>query len=140
MVWNIRETREEDFEGVGEVLQEANLKDPHFTKEKFKKMLERNKGFCYVAEEKNKIVGTAFGMHDGAFRGYIGKVAVAKEYRKQKIASKLIETIIRKLGELEISLIFAHVKKENEASLQLFKSVGFKIRESRYLMDKRIEK
>lgn len=136
MTFLIRETREEDFGEVAELLEEANLKELYFTRERFRRMLERNKGLCYVAEAEKRIVGTAYGMHDGAFRSYIGKLAVAKEWRKQKIASRLIQTIMKKLEELEISLVFVHIKDDNEASLNLFKSLGFKRRESRYIMDK----
>ncbi|MBS3167992.1 GNAT family N-acetyltransferase [Candidatus Woesearchaeota archaeon] len=133
---NIRETKEDDFEDISFLLNDNKLKDSYFSKGKFLNMLNRNKGLCFVAEDNGKIIGSAFATHDGAFRGYIQKVAVIEDYRRQGIASKLIEKIIQKLEEIEIPLIFCHAEKTNKASLELFKSLGFEIRDSHYLIDK----
>ncbi len=135
MTITIREAREEDFEEISDLLIETNLADSYFTEDRFKKMLERNKGYCYVAETNGHIIGNAFATHDGAFRGYIQKVAVTEKYRRKEIASKLIKTIIGKLEEAEILLIFALVEKSNDPSIKLLQSLGFEIRESHYLID-----
>ena len=133
---DIRETIEEDFEGISALLRDTNLKDSYFTEDKFRKMLERNRGYCYIAEDDGKIVGSAFAMCDCAFRGYIQKVAVAEEYRRQGVASRLVETIIQKLEEAEIPLIFTHAEKDNKPSIELLKTLGFEIRDSHYLIDR----
>ena len=136
MVVNIRVTIESDFEGIASLLKSTNLADNYFTKEKFNMMIERNKGFCFVAEEDKKIVGSVFGNHDGAFRGYIQKIAVSEKYKRQGIASRLIITVLRRLDEIKIPLVFAHAEKNNTASIDLLKSLGFEIRDSHYLIDR----
>lgn len=132
----VRATREEDFEAVAKILEAAKLKDTYFNQQTFKKMLERNRGYCFVAEYERKIVGTAFATHDGAFRGYIQKVATDRTLRRQKIASKLVRRILEEFEKLNIPLVFAHVEKNNNPSLELLKSLGFEIRDSHYLLDK----
>ncbi len=132
----IRETRKKDYSAVEELLKETDLLNVDFHEKKFKRLLMRNKGCCYVAEVDERIIGSAFATHDGAFYGYIYKVAVDKDYQRQGIASKLIERISEELDSLEIKLKFAHVNKKNTASIKLLKSLGFEIRDSHYLMDK----
>lgn len=136
MTINIRETREKDFERISALLRSTNLRDSYFTEDKFRKMLKRNRGYCYVAEDDGRIIGSAFATHDGAFRGHIQKVAVVEKYRRQGIASRLMGTIIQKLEEAEIPLIFAHTEKDNKASIKLLESLGFEIRDSHYLIDR----
>lgn len=136
MTINIRETQEEDFEGISALLRNTNFADSYFSDDKFRRMLDKNRGYCYVAEDDGRIVGSAFATHDGAFRGYIQKVAVAEEYRRQGVASRLMETIIQRFEKAEIPLIFAHVEKDNKPSLELLKSLGFEIRDSHYLIDR----
>ncbi|MDO8537794.1 MAG: GNAT family N-acetyltransferase [archaeon] len=46
---------------------------------------------CFVVEIGRVIVGSGFATHDGAFSGYIQKVAVGKPFRRQKIATQLIQ-------------------------------------------------
>ena len=136
MAFSIRETREEDFEGISALLRDTKLADSYFSEGRFRKMLDRNRGCCYVAEDDSKLIGSAFATHDGAFRGYIQKVAVAKKYIRQGVASKLMEAIIQKLEEAGIPLIFAHAEKGNKPSVELLKSLGFEIRDSHYLIDR----
>ena len=132
---DIRETQEEDYEEISALLVELNLVDSDFTEEKFIKMLKRNKGFCYVAEKNKKIVGSAFATHDGAFRAYIRKMAVANDYRRQGIASKLVKEIMKKLAEAEIPVVFARVGKSNDPSIKLFTTLSFNCKDSQYIMD-----
>lgn len=133
---NIRETIEEDFEDISALLKDANLRDHYFTRDRLRRMLERNPGLCYVAEDNGKVIGSVFATHDGAFRGHIQKVAVTIGYRRQGIASRLVQTIITKLEEAGIPLIFAHAEKDNLASIDLLHSLGFEIRNSHYLIDR----
>ena len=137
---NIRETQEGDYKGISALLTELDLSDSYFTEDRFVRMLERNKGYCYVAEEKGRIIGSAFATHDGAFRAYIRKVAVSEDYRRQGIASGLVRKIVDKLAEAEIPVVFTRVGKHNDQSIELFKSLGFDCRDSQYIMDIKTDK
>ncbi|MEO6875899.1 MAG: GNAT family N-acetyltransferase, partial [Opitutaceae bacterium] len=57
----------------------------------FARYLKRNPGYCFVAVDDEKIVGTALGGHDGR-RGFLRHLAVEKAYRKQGIARRLVQT------------------------------------------------
>lgn len=47
----IRETREDDFRSIKRLIVSENMVDSaRFTEDKFRKMLTKNKGFCFVAE------------------------------------------------------------------------------------------
>ena len=139
MTYQIRETREDDFQGVFNLLRQTSLADNNFTEERFSKMLERNRGYCYVAEDSGIIIGNAFGTHDGAFVGYIRKVAVETDYRHHNIATQLITKILEKMDEIPLPLVFVHVKKDNEPSIELFRNIGFEIHDSHYLIDRRFK-
>lgn len=136
----IRETNEKDFREIDRLLSQSSLKDASFTKEKFKRMLKRCKGACYVAEDAGVIIGNAFGMHDGAFSGYIRKVVVDKNSRRKGIASALMNAIIKKFQKEGIPVAFVHAAKENSASHRLFESLGFEERHTHVIFDKGYEK
>ncbi len=136
----IRKIKEKDYKQISELLQRNKMISDEFTKKKFNKVIHRNKGFCYVAEIDGKIVGTVFGMHDGAFHGYIGKLLVAKDYRRQKIASELVSKLVDRFKKNGIYLVFAHVEKKNKPSLKLLKSLRFEIQNSHYLIDRRLKR
>ena len=53
--------------------------------------LKRNPDTCFLAEHANKVVGTILVGNDGR-RGYIYHTAVHPQYRKQGIASRLVDT------------------------------------------------
>ncbi|HLD56998.1 MAG TPA: GNAT family N-acetyltransferase [archaeon] len=133
---SIRQTRPEDFNQIAGLLEETGIDITSFTEEKFMAMLERCREYCFVAEDKGKITGTVFGVTDGAFIGYIRRLVVTEGCRGQGIGKKLAEAVFEKFGESSIPLIFANVKKTNEPSLNLFKKLGFEVRDSHYLVDR----
>jgi len=132
----IRETQAPDYQGISKLLEDTNLVQSYFTADAFRRYIERNKGFCFVAEVDGKIVGNIFGECDGAFKAYFGKLAVAESYRRKEIGTKLIDKFEGKADELAIPLRYAHVEKTNEASIRLLESRGFIIRKTHHLMDK----
>lgn len=131
-----RETIQANFDQISTLLEEAKIREPYFTKDRFERMLETNAGFFHVAEDQGKIIGSVFATHDGAFVGYLRKLAVKESYRRQGVASNLVRAAIGKLEEAGIPLIFALVEKTNEASIGLFQSLGFQVRGSYYLIQK----
>ena len=130
----VRETREEDFEAVKGLLEKERVV-PGFSAAMFRKMLKRNKGFYLVAESQGKVIGTVFGLHDGNLLGSVYKLAVAKEFQRQKVATILCKELLKKFRELNVDTIYSLVHKVNYQSIQFFKKLGFRIREDVYLMD-----
>ena len=71
-----------------------------------------------VAEENGNIVGYAIGDKE---RHLIVSIAVHPDYRRQKIGSKLMNSILRQMNEYAI----LQVRKSNEAAIKFYKKLGF---------------
>lgn len=75
---------------------------------------------------ENKIVG--FCIYDAIYERYeIEYIAVANSYRKQNIASILLEYIINEAKQNNILNISLEVSKENIPAINLYKKYDFKI-------------
>ncbi len=131
---SIRETKEDDFSEISALLEQSKM-NAYFTENKFINMLSKNRRCCYVATEGDKIVGSIFGVNDGAFIGYIRKLVVSENHRRNGVASMLTKKVIAIFDEISIPLIFVHIEKENTPSISLFKSLGFGIKDSHYFME-----
>lgn len=79
-----------------------------------------------IAKEDNMIVGYA-GFWQVADEGQITNIAVKKEYRRRKIASSMVDRLIKKAMENELSVLSLEVRKSNNAAVSLYSSRGFKI-------------
>ena len=134
MAFTVRPTRLEDYEAVFGLVHDSGV-SMDFTKDMFRKMLEHNPDCYFVAEADGKIIGNVFGMHDGAFRGYIGSLVVADDYRRQSVASALVENLLDRYRELGLNRVFAHILKSNEASLALFRKLGMNPSDGHYVVD-----
>ncbi|MDO8628016.1 MAG: GNAT family N-acetyltransferase [Candidatus Diapherotrites archaeon] len=132
----IRATSTKDFDAVKNILEESNLLQPDFTEKRFSKMLAGKGNCCCVVVLDKKVVGTAFAFNDGAFIGYIRKVAVDINFRRKNIASMLVENVVKKFRAEKIGKVFVHIEKDNLPSLKLFDSIGFQIVKTHYLVDK----
>ena len=136
MAIQIRATQERDYGEIERLLRFNDMGASYFTKERFERMLKKNRGLCYVAEDDGPIVGSVFAYHDGGLIGSVRKLAVAANYRRKGIGSQLVSTAVDKLCAAGIPLIYAHVEKTNEASMKLLKKFGFSVRGTHYLIDR----
>ncbi len=132
----VGETKQRDFDAISELLKEEKLLTKSFTKYKFKRLLDRNSGCCFVAVSGKEVVGNIFATHDGAFRGSIHKLVVKKRCRRRKIASQLIGKVIKNFDSLGIDTVFTHLVKTHDPSLKLFKSLKFRVQKHHYLLDR----
>ena len=82
---------------------------------------------------------TFYGLkfEDAEFKGYLilsrvldeanlDRIAVKKEFRNQKIATKLILSAVDELKTSGVSSIFLEVRFDNESAINLYKSLDFK--------------
>jgi len=56
------------------------------------KELKAGQAIFLVAAADQRIAGVVLGTHDGR-KGWINRLAVAKDFRRQNIASKLVATL-----------------------------------------------
>jgi ribosomal-protein-alanine N-acetyltransferase len=102
----------------------------------FRQIHERYPEAFYVAETEGKIVGYIMCRMEGGIsnfglrwvrRGHIVSVAVLQEYRRQKIASKLIANSMKALETIYAAKeIILEVRNTNHAAIQLYDKLGFK--------------
>lgn len=86
--------------------------------------LSRNPGLSFVALNAKEIVGVVLGSHDGR-RGFINHLAVIEEYRKQGIASLLVENVFSALKNAGMRKIIIFVLKDNVGVHAFWKRIGF---------------
>ena len=80
------------------------------------KYLERNPGMSFVAIANGRCVGAVLGGHDGR-RGYLHHVAVAEEFRRCGIATKLWQRSVAELKKAGIRRAHVFVRLSNKAGL-----------------------
>ena len=69
--------------------------------------LKRNPETCFVATERERIIGVIMAGHDGR-RGYIYHTAVLPTNRKKGIGRKLVDTVTKalfSLGIIKVALV-----------------------------------
>lgn len=88
------------------------------------RFIEKNSDLCFVCEEKEKIIGTVLCGSD-ARRAYIYHLAVDKSYRRQGIASILVEHVheaLKKAGILKCGLF---IFETNTSGMAFWNKCGF---------------
>lgn len=129
----VREFRAEDYESAFNLWKVTeNLCLGEASKcETINSYLRRNPLISSVAECKGKIVGTILAGHDG-YRAHIKYLAVAKEYRNRKLASRMINRSLKMLKLEDVKLIYLSVKDHDPDVLAFWSNFGFKDYEKQY--------
>jgi ribosomal protein S18 acetylase RimI-like enzyme len=129
----IREFRSEDYDrafNLWEVTENLCLGEAS-KREAINSYLKRNPLVSSVAECQRKIVGTILAGHDG-YRAHIKFLAVAKEYRNRKLASRMINRSFEMLKLENVKLIYLSVKDHDPDVLAFWSNFGFKDYEKQY--------
>ncbi|CAG8502303.1 5746_t:CDS:2 [Paraglomus occultum] len=94
---------------------------------------------CFMALDKTSsesdvcvgVIICKLDRHRDAYRGYIGMLAVKKEYRKMKIGTSLVKMAINAMKSLNADEIVLETERTNVGALSLYQNLGF-------LRDKRL--
>ena len=97
------------------------------SREGIARYLRRNPTTCFVAEEAGRIVGVILAGHDGR-RGFIYHTAVRPEYRKQGIATQLVEQAMAALEQEGIHKAALVVFERNALGNAFWERIGFEER------------
>ena len=123
----IRTMTADDYERVYELWISCtgmglnNLDD---SKDGIEKFLKRNPDTCYIAVEKDEIIGVIMVGNDGR-RGYIYHTAVHPKYRNQGIGKALVEIALDSLLKLGINKVALVVFERNNAGNEFWEKMGF---------------
>ena len=82
-----------------------------------------------VAEDDRKIVGYVIGVLRWGATGHILAIATDPPYKRQGIASALMENIINRLRANGAKLVRLEVRKSNVVAQQFYLKLGFRQRE-----------
>lgn len=121
----------DDYEGVYQLWISTpgmGLNDVDDSYEGIKTFLLRNPNTCFIAKDREQIVGVIISGHDGR-RGFIYHTAVAMSYRHQGIAASLLQHACDALKNEGISKVALVVFKTNEIGNGFWEKQGFHIRE-----------
>ena len=77
-----------------------------------------------VAEINGKLVGSILGTHDGR-KGWINRLAVDANFRRQNIARRLVAEVESRLSALGIEVVACLIEKWNTQSMQVFQRLGY---------------
>jgi len=98
--------------------------DDFWTYSCFQSELENPKSTYFVARLENKIVGFA-GIWEAVDDIHITNIAVKKDFRKQGIASKLLEKLITTAKLKNTSSLTLEVNCKNSAAIHLYEKYNF---------------
>ena len=119
----IREFRPTDIRRVHEIetMSFSHPYDVNILKELF----DFGAGFL-VAQIENYVVGYVIFWINDENNGHIISLAVDKNYKRQKIASKLIKRAIATFIEFSIFTITLEVRFKSKEAIDFYEAIGFK--------------
>ena len=123
----IRVMTSDDYEELFELWKQTpnmGLRSLDDSKEGIGAFLKRNPNTNFVAYMEDKLVGAIMSGHDGR-RGYIYHTVVLPEYRRQGIASKLVENAVEALKNEGITRVCLNVMESNESGKNFWLSKGW---------------
>lgn len=106
----------DDYEKLFEMWKNTpnmGLRSLDDSKEGISLFLKRNPTTNFVAYDDDKLIGTILCGHDGR-RGYIYHTVVLPEYRRQGIATNLVDMAVKALQEEGITRVCLNVMETNE--------------------------
>lgn len=123
----VRQLNFDSYDSVIELWQRAGL--PYKAKgrddkQEMRKEFERNPDLILGAFEGEELMGVIIGTDDGR-KGWINRLAVSPQYRQRGVAKELINALEKAFKKRGRKIICTLVEDWNEASLNLFKKVGY---------------
>ena len=124
----IRPASPEDYDGIVALWRSSGLTFCHEgreSREAFCRQLEHFADLYLVALDGEKIIGAVLGSHDHR-KGWINRLAVLPEHRRQGIAGRLVSVCEATIQAHGIEIISALVEPGNETSFAFFEEMGYR--------------
>jgi len=121
----IRLAKKEDFEALL-ALEKICFKEENFHKKQLKYLLQRAKSIALVAEIEDKLIGSLIILlRSHILNARIYSLDVHPAFRRQGLASLLMDTVLGLLKEKGFKKITLEVGVNNIAARNLYRSKGF---------------
>lgn len=104
-------------------LEKEVLGHEAWSAEAIKETLEHN-GQYFAAFLDGEYLGHG-GFTFAADEGYITNVVVSKKARRQGVASKILEEMLKVAVEMRLSFLSLEVRESNKSAIALYKKTGF---------------
>lgn len=129
----IRNYKSDDYFIVASILKEANLFDEIWDSEQnLDSMISKDSESILVAEIDGAIVANLFIVPYGNKVSYLFRLVVKKDFRKQGIASGLIEKANKIAKQRKVSEVGLYVDSNDKELQGFYKRRGFNISEKSY--------
>jgi N-acetylglutamate synthase len=106
---------------------------PGDTVEGVTRHLERNPGLSWVAADGTMVAGAILCGQDGR-RGHLYHLAIAPAYRRQGLASALVQKSLMALRAVGIERCLLTVLTDNEGATKFWTSIGARMRRELQLL------
>ena len=133
----LRQVVIDDYDGIYELWNSTEqsrraLNPIDDSRDGIERYLKRNPTTCFLAYSddvggEEKVLGVILTGHDGR-RGIIHHMCVCTEYRRQGIASMLVQRAEEALREEGITKVFGLVFKDNDAANGFWEEQGYTLR------------
>lgn len=128
----IREAREADYKELMKLYDEF-VEEERYSQgreDSFQEVLASTENFVYVAEDDGKLVGFVTFSMRWVVRyptpiAEMDELYVKPDYRRKGLGTQLVDTIMKKAGELGCSRMFLRTHFKQEAAEELSKKMGF---------------
>ncbi len=123
----VRRLTVDDYDAIIDLWRRAGLHirpKGRDSREEFAKQMAFGVQAVIGLEQDGRLIGVVIATHDGR-KGWVNRLAVDPEHRRQGHAMRLIEEAERVLHEQGMHIIAALVESWNEASLKLLEKAGY---------------
>lgn len=123
----VRRAEERDLNAI--TLIEARCfegQDPWSRNAFYNEIVENADRTLYLIAEKDQTVIGYMGVWKILDEGHITNVAVDPDHRRQHIAEKIIEEMIKRTSEEGITSWTLEVRADNEPAIRLYEKMGFR--------------
>jgi ribosomal protein S18 acetylase RimI-like enzyme len=123
----IRQFQIDDYDAVIALWQRAGLlfkPKGRDSRAKIAAEMKHGVNIFLVAEADGTIVGSVFGTHEGR-KGWINRLAVTPEIRRQGVARKLVTAVEERLASLGIDIVACLIEDWNTTSIKTFERLGY---------------
>jgi len=120
----LRDYRDGDLEAMFR-LDEACFQEPfRFTHAAMRRFAESRKARAVIAESAGALAGFAI-LHVEGRVGYVVTLDVAEDFRRQRLALRLMQALEHQAAETDCAVVGLHVFVGNEGAIRFYERAGY---------------